>query len=316
MQGRGHANQQTNQHASSHAGYTQVSAAAERIVRYGSDVRPRIAGLAVNTFRVRRSEIEELASLVEEILLGVVAGLQGAGRQHRDSLLRQVFEGLADAYGQIGRENRRQDQWERFEARITEAVTTIASRAGEDIMSEFKNVADQVREAGEKLKPRAKAAMHAIEEKVIEPASEAATQGAKSARRTIGVLLAAAGEMLRDFGDSIREEPKAKSKTKGKAKATTTTTTKATNKSKTTPKPASKTSSKASTSPAPSVKSKTASAPRHAAPAPSVKKSGSSRPAAASPAPAAKKATSSKPSPAPAAKPTPAAKRSAPKPKR
>jgi hypothetical protein len=296
-------------HANSHAGYTQVSAAAERIVRNGSDVRSRIAGLAVNTFRVRRSEIEELASLVEEILLGVVAGLQGAGREHRDLLLRQVFEGLADAYGQIGRENRRHDQWERFEARITEAVTTIASRAGEDIMSEFKNVADQVREAGERLKPRAKAAMHAIEEKVIEPASEAATQGAKSARRTIGVLLAAAGEMLRDFGDSIREEPKTKSKAKAKAKSRT--------KSKTTPTPASKASSKASTSPAPSAKSKPASASRPAASTANVKKSGTSKPAAApATASAAKKAPSTKPGPAPVAKATPAAKRPAAKPKR
>jgi ElaB/YqjD/DUF883 family membrane-anchored ribosome-binding protein len=293
------------------AGFTQVSAAAERIVRNGSDVRSRIAGLAVNTFRVRRSEIEQLASLVEEVLLGVVGGLQGLGREQRDVILREVFEGLADAYGQIGRENRRQDQWERFEARITEAVTTIASRAGEDIMSEFKNVRDQVREAGERFKPRAKAAMHAIEENVIEPASEAATQGAKSARRTIGVLLAAAGEMLRDFGDSIREEPKAGSTPRSKSASKSGATRKTPSAPRPTPAAPSKNPGTAKpASPASASKKATGTASK----SPHAKASATStRPKASTPGP---KQTTAKPTASPAAKSTPATKRPAAKPPR
>lgn len=282
-----------------HAGYSQVSAAAERIVRTEPQVRGRIAGLAVNTFRLRGSRVEELAPLVEEILLGVVAGLAGAGRAQRDQLLRQVFEGLADAYAQIGRQNQRADQWEQFEARITEAVTTIASRAGEDIMSEFRNVAEQVREAGEKFKPRAKAAIHAIEEKVIEPASEAAAQGAKSARRTLGVLLAAAGEMLRDFGDSIKQEAGTPSRGPSRARSASAKNGRSSDPSKPNARAASSkkhSSAKAASAPGPS-------APRPSAPKPSSPKqrSAASKPGAS--------AVSSAKASAPPASAKPAARR-------
>ncbi len=182
-----------------------VATLAERIVRQGGEVRRRIRDLTVQTYRQRRLDIDGLAPLVEEVLLGVVAGLAGVSKPQRDELLRQVFEGLADAYAATAEHSRRTQRWEEIEDRITSAVGQFAHRAGEEIMSEYRNVGRQIREAGERLKPRAQAAIHAIDEKVVEPASEVAAQGAKKVRRTLGVLLAAAGEMLHDLGDTIKD---------------------------------------------------------------------------------------------------------------
>lgn len=201
---------------------TTISTLAEAIVRDGIQVRRRIRDLTLRAYRDRGLTIDGLAPLVEEVLIGVVAGLAGVQRPLRDELLRQVFEGLADAYAATAEHSRRAQRWEEIEERIARTVSQLASKAGEDIMNEFKNVADQIRRAGEKLEPKARAAMHTFEEKVVEPASEAATQGAKKVRRTLGVLLAAAGEMLHDLGDTIKDvrtsEPPQRTSAKGAAK--------------------------------------------------------------------------------------------------
>ncbi len=187
---------------------TAVSRAAGRIVRSGQRVRRDIRDLVLRTYRARGAVADGLGAVVEEVLRGVAAGLAGMARPRRDELLRQVFEGLAEAYAVTAEESRRAERWEQIEARITEAVSHFAAKAGEDIMNEFKNVADQVRDAGQRLKPKAKAAMHALDENVVEPATEAAAEGARKVKKTLGGLLAAAGEMLSDLSDTMREPGK------------------------------------------------------------------------------------------------------------
>lgn len=188
---------------------TEVGRAAGRIVRSGQRVRRDIRDLVLRTYRARGARVDGLGPVVEEVLRGVANGLAGMSRPRRDELLRQVFEGLAEAYAVTAEESRRAERWEQIEARITEAVSHFAAKAGEDIMNEFKNVADQVRDAGQRLKPKAKAAMHALDENVVEPATEAAAEGARKVKKTLGGLLAAAGEMLSDLSDTMREPAKA-----------------------------------------------------------------------------------------------------------
>lgn len=183
-----------------------ASHAAEAIVRDGSRVRWAITDLTLRAYRARGMEIDDLASLVEEVLLGVVSGLSGVPRPRRDALLRQVFEGLADAYASAAAKSRFDRSWDDIEASVSKAVSGFATRAGDELMKDYKAVTEQLREAGERLKPKAKAAMHAIDENVVEPASQAAAQGARTVKRTLGVLLAAAGEVLQELGDTIKEQ--------------------------------------------------------------------------------------------------------------
>jgi hypothetical protein len=190
---------------------TDTAREAQRIVREGRDVRRRIAELTLRTYQRRNLPLNKLAAVVEEILLGVVSGLSASPAERRDELLRQAFEGLGDAYAQVAERSRREERWEQFERRMLEAAQDFASRAGEDLMNEFKDVADRIRKAGERLKPKAKAAIDAIESDVLDPASQAASEGAKKLRGTLGVLMAAAGEMLQEFGKAINTAEKPQS---------------------------------------------------------------------------------------------------------
>lgn len=70
-------------------------------------------------------------------------------------------------------------------------------------MNDIKRVADQIRRAGERLKPSAARAIDAIDHGVVEPAADAAAHGAKRLRRAVSAFLAAASDLLGDLSESV-----------------------------------------------------------------------------------------------------------------
>ncbi|GMV26374.1 MAG: hypothetical protein AMXMBFR58_24050 [Phycisphaerae bacterium] len=182
-----------------------VSEAAAVIVRDGVEIRARIADLTIRTYRSRGMSLDGLGELVEAVLRGVVAGLEGKSPQARDRHLREVFEGLADTYAAVAQPQRAADNWADLQRRFSAAISDLATRAGADIMADFRRVADQISESSRILRPKAKAAVDAFEREVVEPAADVAAQGAQKVRHRLGVLLAAAGELLHDFGESVRQ---------------------------------------------------------------------------------------------------------------
>ncbi|HRJ50811.1 MAG: hypothetical protein KF787_04825 [Phycisphaeraceae bacterium] len=70
-------------------------------------------------------------------------------------------------------------------------------------MNDIKRVAEQIRRAGERIRPRASAAIDAIDHGVVEPAADAAAHGAKRLRHAVSAFLAAASHLLGDLSDSV-----------------------------------------------------------------------------------------------------------------
>src|SRR5690242_20130502 len=71
---------------------------AESVARDGADVRERVSKLTTDAFRDRKLGLRDLPGLAAEVMDGAVEGLKQAVPQEQSNVLRQVVDGLGDAY--------------------------------------------------------------------------------------------------------------------------------------------------------------------------------------------------------------------------
>ena len=240
-----------------------ASRAAAAAAREGANVRERVREATVDVIRRRKLGLDDMAGVVNEVMTGAVAGLDNAMPASRESVLRQVVDGLSDAWAAAasatgdavaearrrGRRFAKNDLAEtahdlrQLEGRFTDTLSTFADRLGGQVRTELRSVVERMRSAGTEIRPAAQSAARAVDGHVLELGREVVETAPRVVREAATRLMFSASGLLQGIAESIQARPKAartakKSGAKKKAGAAKRSATPKAVSRKTTKKPA------------------------------------------------------------------------------
>ena len=210
------------------------------------DTRDRVRELTYQAIRDRRLSPAGVSALVHQVLEGASEAVDSAIPSSKRSVLRQVFDGLGDAFQTVGAAGvhaaESAAERGRTVARRTlpsttkrvrsandeflAAVSSFAKHTKSELGDELDSLVKRARRAGSKAGDSARDAAHAADGRLLELTGEAARAGVSVARRAAGGLAMAAGGMFEGLRDAItsraKERPAAPAKrpaVKGRTKS-------------------------------------------------------------------------------------------------
>ncbi len=246
------------------------SRASRRIVQQGNDIRSRINRLARGAMAGNMAEVREVVS---STLHGVKEELASVLPEKRESVLRQVVDGLGDAIeagsdavkeavdhaAKRGERLRKTDlkaiskELRGIEESFVDTVKESASTLERHARLEARDVAAIATKAAKRIAPAARSAADALDGHVVDAAKEAATTAGKAARVLAGSAAEGVAGILKKAGKSLKKGAatrKTANKSKKKAskkKASTKKATKESAKKKTARKTTKKVTKKSTT---------------------------------------------------------------------
>lgn len=220
---------------------------AKATAREGTDVRDRISRLTTDALRDRKLKLRDLPALASEVMDGAVEGVKEAMPESRTSVLRQVVEGLGDAYeaaagaaASTARSTRRRgSEFIEKDVRsvahdlrgvqrdVFDAVSGFGHRLSDELARELKSVVSTVRRARVGAAPGVRSAASAADGRLVELTGEVATTGVRIARRAAGTAMSAASGLLDGLAASVAPKPARPAKPAPKRKRAAKTAKKA-----------------------------------------------------------------------------------------
>jgi len=256
---------------------SSTSKQAQAAASSGSEVRERISKLTTDALRDRKLKLSDLPGLAAEVMDGAVEGVKQAMPQEQGSVLRQVVDGLGDAYdaaakaatGAVRSVRKHGTDFVENEVRPTahdlkkvqedvfDTVGGFGHRLSDELSKELKAVVSRAKRAGESVGPPVREAADAVDGRFMQMTGEVASTGARVARRAAENVMMAASGLLEGLAATMSPTKKspamspAKKRTKSKGSKSTTkgsaskkTASKSSGKKKSTKKSAKKTAKK------------------------------------------------------------------------
>lgn len=216
------------------AGAAAAGEQAEQIASEETDVRERVRQLVVETVQDRRLSLDQLNEVTQQVLRGAAEGAKGAAEGKQDSVLRDVVDGLADAYtsaanatrlaveeanerGKTFAEedlNRAMRQLRTIDRRFLETIRSTAERGWGTLSEEAGSVKEHAERAVEQIRPAMEAAVRSAARQPGRFGTEAAAASVEAGRQTAGRLLQAVSGLLQGAGEALAERPKDEKKKK------------------------------------------------------------------------------------------------------
>ncbi len=202
---------------------SDARAKAETIASESSDVRERIRKTVVDTVRNRDIGMGSLAGVTREVVDGAAQGVRDMTPESRESVLRQVVDGLSDAFTSTAEATRlameeAQGRGERFakedvqnaithltemQKLMTDTILNTLERARVEASEQTKDFIEHARRAAERVQPSVDKALHAATHHPVKLASETAGAAVKGAPKAAGTLLHAVSGVLQGAGDLL-----------------------------------------------------------------------------------------------------------------
>ncbi|MGD9789444.1 MAG: DUF6781 family protein [Phycisphaerales bacterium] len=196
--------------------------ASRRIVQQGNDIRSRINRLARGAMAGNMAEVREVVS---STLHGVKEELASVLPEKRESVLRQVVDGLGDAIeagsdavkeavdhaAKRGERLRKTDlkaiskELRGIEESFVDTVKESASTLERHARLEARDVAAIAKKAAKRIAPAARSAADALDGHVVDAAKEAASTAGKAARVLAGSAAEGVAGVLKKAGKSLKK---------------------------------------------------------------------------------------------------------------
>ena len=188
------------------------------------DMRVRVRDLTLQLVQERNLKLSDLLKLGDEVLGRATKSIQDAVPKSRQSALRKIVDGFADAWATTARagasavrhaqENgmrsakrdmtRLSKDLGSLEQEFVGTLDKYAGRLQGDVADEFKSVVGKVRRTGTAIGPAVRSAGKAVMNHPLSTAAEIASAGLKvGADAVSGALLTASG-LLEGLGKSLR----------------------------------------------------------------------------------------------------------------
>lgn len=196
---------------------------AETIASENANVRERIRKTVVDTVRNRNVGLGAVADVTREVVDGAAQGVREMTPENRESVLRQVVDGLSDAFTSTAQATRlameeAQGRGERFakedvqdaikhlsemQKLMTDTILDTFEKARIEASGQTKDFIEHARRASERVQPSIEQALHAATHNPVKLATETASATAKGAPKAAGTLLHAMSGMLQGAGDLL-----------------------------------------------------------------------------------------------------------------
>lgn len=206
----------------SHAGPTRD--AVRHAIRNAEDLRRRIRDLTKEAIIERKVSLDDLSSLTGDTIQGAAEALNDTLPASRQSALRQVIDGLADAYAGMAEATRagldeashRGARLSKAEAkRLRQALSTLeqsfldatlgsAMRLSVQARQDLAAVLSQMRGSGTSITPAAKKAMVAAEKHWPDLVDETVKVGGSVAKAAATSLLLGASGLLEGMAKGLK----------------------------------------------------------------------------------------------------------------
>ncbi len=201
----------------------QAAGEAERIATTGENVRERIREAVTRLIRERRLTLDEMTTLGGSVLDGAVAGVRDLAPQERESALRQVVDGLADAFERTANATRlaMQESAARGQAftreevdrtvsdlrelqkRFVNVLTRVTNQAARQLGDQVESINSHIRRTAESIQPSIESALRVAMDHPVKLAGETAAAGVRAVPKAAGLLLSAVGGLLQGAGDAL-----------------------------------------------------------------------------------------------------------------
>ncbi len=205
-----------------------ISAEAERIVTEGENVRDEARRAVVDAVQNRRLGLEGLTNVSEQFMNGVLSGMRKGTPKDKQSVLRDVIDGLSDGFSSTATATRyaleeargRGETFARedvdravehlrdLERAFVDTVTHVTSRAGDEISGQLHDLNDHIRRAASSMRPPIEDAIQAAIKHPVSLAGETARAGAKAVPHAAGMLLQTMSGILQGAGDALTGDGK------------------------------------------------------------------------------------------------------------
>lgn len=202
-----------------------VKAEAHQVAAEKENVRERIRRLVVDSVRQRRVGFDAIGDVTREIVDGAVEGVRDMTPDDRDSVLRQVVDGVGDAFTTTAQATRlaleeaqsRGEQFAKEDVRsairqltdlqrlFTDTVLDTLERARIEAAEQTRDFIDHARRANERVQPSIQSALHAATEHPIKLVTETASASVRAVPKAAGMLLHAMSGVLQGAGDLLTE---------------------------------------------------------------------------------------------------------------
>jgi hypothetical protein len=205
------------------APHDQPAQSAENIAASGDNVRERIRETVTRAMQERKLTIDDLTKLGGRVLDGAIAGVRDLPPMDKESTLRQVVDGLADAFERTANATRYAFQESSQQTRsytreevdrtindlrtlqeqFVETLTGATSRASRIVGEQSESLNRHIRRTAESIQPSVESAVRAAAEHPVKLAGETASATLRAAPRAAGALLSTIGNLLQSAGDSL-----------------------------------------------------------------------------------------------------------------
>lgn len=210
-------------HRTPHDPDHQPAESAENIAASGENVRERIREKLMRTMRERRLTLDDLTKVGGDILDDAIAGVRDLPPKDKESTLRQVVDGLADAFERTANATRYAFKESSGQARaytreevdrtigdlrnvqeqFVDTLTGVTNRASRQIGEQTEALNRHIRRTAESIQPSIESAVRTAAEHPIKFAGEAAAAGVRAAPKAAGILLSTIGGLLQSAGDTL-----------------------------------------------------------------------------------------------------------------
>ena len=201
----------------------EVRAEATRAAAENENVRERVRRMVVDTVRERNLGLGAMGDLARQAVDGAVQGVRELTPEQRDSVLRQVVDGVGDAFSSAAQATRlameeAQGRGERFAKEdvqnavrhlselqrvFTETILNTLEQARHEASSQTKDFIEHARRVSDRIGPSIDSALQAATRHPGKLVSETATAAAKGAPKAAGMLLHAMSGVLQGAGDLL-----------------------------------------------------------------------------------------------------------------
>lgn len=202
---------------------SQPRADAEKIAAEATDVRERIRKTVVEAVREGKVSLSDVSDLTRDVVDGAAQGARSLAPDQRDSVLRQVIDGMGDAFsstanatrlaieeaGSRGERFAREDvkdavtHLSELQRAFTETVFDTLQQLRNETASQSSDFIEHARRVSQRVQPSIEQALHAAMQHPVKLVSETATAGAKAVPKAAGTLLHAMSGMLQGAGDLL-----------------------------------------------------------------------------------------------------------------
>lgn len=199
---------------------------AEAIAAEATNVRERIRGAFVDAVRKRRLDLDELGDLAEDMLDGAVAGVKKVVPDRRDSVLRQVVDGLGDGFAASAQATRlaleeargRGETFARKEldkaardlktlqSMFVDTFARLSREGTKAVADQLKDLGEHAARTAERIKPPVQSALAEAVKHPVKLAGETASAGLRAAPRAAGMLLQSVSGLLQGAAEVLAPE--------------------------------------------------------------------------------------------------------------